>query len=277
MPVTYPTQTTPVNNSQTVDSTAAALISAGIDGSSVAHFIKTDGSGNVQVGGTIAVGVTATITGTPTFSVSDGTHSAAISNAPAGTEYGVITRNIPYGNQSVIGTGTAGTPATGVITVQGIASGTPQPIVGTGTAGVSGTAVLTVQGIASGTPQPVSGTVSITGNPVLGAGTNAIGSTTIGGFVAGNNFGYARGILIPGTISSTYVIATAAHANFTAATPSYNATVAQGISSAGGGTVVLLPVDNVAAITLNLNASQIYPIYFTQINSTSLTDLTVYV
>lgn len=94
---------------------------------------------------------------------------------------------------------------------------------------------------------------------------------------ATNNFGYARGILVPGTISSPYVISTACQANFVPSSPSFVATVAQGISSSGGGTVVILPVDNVSSITLTLNSNQIYPVLFSKIVSTSLTDLTIFV
>jgi hypothetical protein len=46
----------------------------------------------------------------------------------------------------------------------GVSSAAPLPVVGTGTAGSPGTAVLTVQGIASGTAQPVSGNVGIQAN-----------------------------------------------------------------------------------------------------------------
>ncbi len=94
--------------------------------------------------------------------------------------------------------GVAGTPSTDVITVQGIAGGTPQPVSGTVTVsgtvpvslasqplptgaatsakqpslGVSGTPsvdVISVQGIAGGTPQSISGTVAVSGTvPVSG-------------------------------------------------------------------------------------------------------------
>ena len=93
---------------------------------------------------------------------------------------------------SVIGSGTAGSPGTAVLTVQGISGGTAVPISGSvgltgtlpafgstpsvnqgtspwivaggGTAGSPGTAVLTVQGVGSGTAMPISGTVSLSAN-----------------------------------------------------------------------------------------------------------------
>lgn len=51
--------------------------------------------------------------------------------APAGTERGLITRNIPSGTQSVTGTGTAGAPVAGVMSVQGVPGGTAIPVSGT--------------------------------------------------------------------------------------------------------------------------------------------------
>ena len=86
----------------------------------------------------------------------------------------------------VIGSGTAGTAAAGVVTVQGVASMTPvqvsqatasnlnATVVGSGSAGTANAGVVTVQGIASMTPllvngsgstQPVSGTVAVSNFP----------------------------------------------------------------------------------------------------------------
>lgn len=56
---------------------------------------------------------------------------------------------------TVKGFGTAGTPDTGVITVQGISGGTALNIAGTQPAGTPGTVALTIQGISGGTPVPV--------------------------------------------------------------------------------------------------------------------------
>jgi len=86
--------------------------------------------------------------GTARSKITDGTNNAAVANsAPAGTEYGLITRNIPSGTQTVsvsgtptvTGSGTAGTPATGVVTIQGISGGTVVPVSGTVTANIGTT------------------------------------------------------------------------------------------------------------------------------------------
>ena len=81
----------------------------------------------------------------------------------------------------VTGSGTAGTPAPGVVTVQGIAGGTTLPVTasGSGTAGTSATGVVTVQGIAGGTTLPV--TASGSG----AAGTPATGVVTVQGIAGG--------------------------------------------------------------------------------------------
>jgi hypothetical protein len=95
----------------------------------------------------------------------------------------------------VAGAGTAGTPATGVESIQGVASGTPVPIssgstlnvAGTGTAGAPGTAALTVQGISSGTPVPITGTVTTAANASVGATGSAVPAS--GTYAAGLNGG----------------------------------------------------------------------------------------
>lgn len=103
------------------------------------------------------------------------------------------------------GSGTAGSAATGVVTVQGITSMTPvqvsqataanlnATVIGAGSAGSANAGVVTVQGITSMTPllvngsgstQPVSGTVTVTqataanlNATVVGTGTFAVQST----------------------------------------------------------------------------------------------------
>ncbi len=83
------------------------------------------------------------------------------------------------------GTGTAGTPAGNVLSVQGVASGTPQPVSGTVTAN-AGTGTLAVS-LATAPTTPVTGTffqgtqpVSLaTNTPTLAAGTNTIGAVNI--------------------------------------------------------------------------------------------------
>lgn len=106
---------------------------------------------------------------------------------------------------TISGTGTAGTAATGVFTVQGIASMTPvqvsqatatnlnAAVVGTGTAGTPAGNILTVQGVTSMTPLTVNpGTAANWGiaataaaPPANAVQTGAIGSGATGGLLAG--------------------------------------------------------------------------------------------
>lgn len=65
---------------------------------------------------------------------------------------------------------TAGVPTAGTGTV-----GTLDNV--TGTAGSPSVPVLTVQGVASGTPQPVSGTVTVTGTVTANAGTGTLATS----------------------------------------------------------------------------------------------------
>lgn len=74
------------------------------------------------------------------------------------------------------GAGVSGTPAGGVVTVQGVSGGTPQPVQGVGTAGSADTHVLTVQGIASATP------IITTGSGT--AGSAASGVATVQGIAS---------------------------------------------------------------------------------------------
>lgn len=105
----------------------------------------------------------------------------------------VVTTTLPVSG-SISGTGTAGTAASGVLTVQGIASMTPvqvaqataaslnATVVGTGAAGTAATGVVTVQGIASMTPVQVSqATAGNLNATVVGTGTFAVQ-------VSGNSF-----------------------------------------------------------------------------------------
>lgn len=91
----------------------------------------------------------------------------------------------------VAGGGTAGTAATGVVTVQGIASMTPLLATGTGTAGTAATGVVTIQGIASMTPLLVTPLANSAVNVAQVGGTNTVsggvaGSLGVGGTVATN-------------------------------------------------------------------------------------------
>jgi hypothetical protein len=86
----------------------------------------------------------------------------------------------------VAGGGTAGTPGTAVMAVQGVSGGTAVPvsatqttspwiIAGAGTAGSPGTAALTIQGIGSGTAVPISG--SVTANAGTNLNTSALATS----------------------------------------------------------------------------------------------------
>lgn len=63
-----------------------------------------------------------------------GTPLIALGSTPTGTEFALVVRNIPSGTQVVTGSGVAGTPASGVVSIQGVAGGTPVPISGSITA-----------------------------------------------------------------------------------------------------------------------------------------------
>jgi hypothetical protein len=108
---------------------------------------------------------------TPQGSVAVGTNAAGAYQFALYDANGalVTTPGSAAATQNVTGTGAAGTAATGVVTVQGIASGVAQPISGsvsaavtgtvsgTGTAGTAASGVMTVQGIASAIPVLVGG------------------------------------------------------------------------------------------------------------------------
>jgi hypothetical protein len=86
--------------------------------------------------------------GTQRSKITDGTNNAALSgSAPTGTEQGLIVRNIPSGTQTVSGTITA---------AQSAAANLNATVVGSGSAGTPASGVITVQGISGGTTIPVS-------------------------------------------------------------------------------------------------------------------------
>jgi len=186
---------TPVTNGQLLTSGDQALIISGVDSSNFARFIKTDTTGAVQVGGSISCDVTATIVGTPSFSIagipavtidgtptviadigttnglalnstltngsqivqiSNGSNAVAISTSLTGSEYGLVTRNIPYGTQTVSVSGTPSVTISGTPSVS--ISGTPSVSV-SNTVGVSFPSTPTVN---IGTMPSISGSVSVT-------------------------------------------------------------------------------------------------------------------
>lgn len=110
-----------------------------------------------------ASNLNATVVGTGTFAV----QAAATQSGTWTVQPGNTANTTPW---LVTGSGTAGSAAAGVQTVQGIASMTPILVQGTGTAGTPATSVLTVQGTASMTAVQVGGAVAdaatASGNPV---------------------------------------------------------------------------------------------------------------
>jgi hypothetical protein len=102
--------------------------------------------------------------------------------------------------------------------------------------------------------------------------------TVISGLTAASNFGYGRCVLIPGTISTNYNIATAVQAVNTPGTTSYNATHTQAILSPGGGNCTVMLVDG-QTVTIPMVAGYTYSVFAVQINSsgTLCTDLQLFI
>ena len=115
--------------------------------------------------------------------------------------------------------GTAGTAATDVITVQGIAGGVPQPISGTVVLGAGSAAIGTISVSNFPATQPVSGTVtlgtgsaaigtvSVTSLPSLPTGSNTIGNVGVTGSVeitndAGNAIPVSGTVLVQSNAGS---------------------------------------------------------------------------
>ncbi len=125
------------------------------------------GTVTANIGTTNGLALDATLTGgTQQSRITDGTNNAAVLNAAPTTEYGVVVRNIPSGTQTVSGSGN-------FTVAQATASNLNAAVVGTGTAGSPATGVVTVQGITNGTAIPTSTTKSATGTAtsVAAAGT----------------------------------------------------------------------------------------------------------
>jgi hypothetical protein len=136
------------------------------------------GTITANIGTTNGLALNATLTGgTQLTQIGNGTNSAIISNGPAGTEYGLITRNIPYGTQTVSGSGsfTVAQATAANLNATVVGSGNFN-VVGVGSAGTPSGGVVSIQGVASGTVVPVSGSVSITGTPAV---TVSSGSITV--------------------------------------------------------------------------------------------------
>ena len=163
----------------------------------------------------------------------------------------------------VAGVGTAGTPGTAVLTVQGISGGTVLPVsmtsttitgtvavtqstspwvvAGGGTAGTPGTAVLTVQGISGGTVLPVSmtsttitGTVAVTQSTspwvVSNGGTFAVQATQSGTWTVGISAAQTIAVTNAGTFATQSAI-TAASGSIASGALSSGSIAAGAISS----------------------------------------------
>jgi len=100
----------------------------------------------------------------------------------------------------------------------------------------------------------------------------------INGLTDSSNFGYARSVLLPGTIGSDYTISTAAQAANTAGTTSYKATHSQVIMSPNGGNANLLLVDG-QTVLLPMVGGFVYSLYVTKIftASTTVNDLQIFI
>jgi hypothetical protein len=123
------------------------------------------------------------------------------------------------GRAVLVGAGVAGTPAGGVLSIQGVASGTAMPVsgtitanagtgnfnvIGTGTAGTAATGVVTIQGIASMTPIAISGTVTANNASVSATGAAVPSSATfIGGSVTTAAPSYTTGNISALSLTTT--------------------------------------------------------------------------
>jgi hypothetical protein len=198
---------------------ATQSISGSVSVSNLPTTQAVSGTVTANIGTTNGLALDSTLTdGTQRSKITDGTNNAALSNStPAGTEQGLIVRNIPSGTQTVAGSvSVSNLPATQTVSGTVSVSNFPatQPVSGTVTSNIGTTnglaldatltggtararitdgtnnAVLTnttpvstayglvVRNIPSGT-QPISGTVNV---------QDGGGSLTVDGYVNINNF-----------------------------------------------------------------------------------------
>ena len=102
-------------------------------------------------------------------------------------------------------------------------------------------------------------------------------NVNINGLTSTSNFGYARGILIPGAIGTNYNVATACQAAFTAGSTSYKATYCQAFMSPGGGSQSITTVDG-QTVVVPLVPGFVYSIFVTIFNSaSSVSDLQIFI
>ena len=154
-----------------------------VDGSAVTQPVSgtvtaNAGTGTFSVSGTVTSnqGTAAVTANAWPVKITDGTNVNVFENTtPTGTEYGLIVRNIPSGTQTISGTVTANAGTGNFTVVQSTAANLNASVVGTGVAGTPAGGVLTIQGSASGTPIPVTQTIVTAGTSTL---TNVASSAT---------------------------------------------------------------------------------------------------
>jgi hypothetical protein len=136
------------------------------------------------------------------------------------------------GRSTVVGAGTAGSSVGGVVSIQGVGSGTAVPVSGTlavtqstspwivaggGTAGVAAAGTVTVQGIASMTPIQVAQTTAASLNATVvgagSAGTANVGVVTVQGIASMTPVQVSQGTAA--SLNATVVQGTAANLNAT--------------------------------------------------------------
>jgi hypothetical protein len=178
-----PTYTTGQMNALSL-TTAGALR---VDGSGATQPV----SGSVTVSGTVTAnqGTAAATASAWPIKLTDATNTASLLNTtPAGTEYGLVVRNIPSGTQTISGTVTANAGTGNFTVVQNTAANLNAAVVGTGVAGTPAGGVLTVQGASGATALPVTNqkaaTSSLSNVPgsatsvtLLAANANRLGAT----------------------------------------------------------------------------------------------------
>jgi hypothetical protein len=155
------------SGSFTVVQSTAANLNATVSGTITSNIGTTNG-----------LALDATITGgTQRTKITDGTNNVALSNSsPAGTEQGLIVRNIPSGTQTISGTVSATQSGTWTVQPGNTANTTPWLSTinqGGNSATVSAGGALKIDG--SATTQPISGT--ITAN--AGSGTFAVSASSL--------------------------------------------------------------------------------------------------
>jgi hypothetical protein len=117
------------------------------------NAVPISGSITANIGTTNGLALDATLTGgTQISKIGNGSITAQLlASNPAGTENALVVRNIPSGTQTVSGTITA---------AQSTAANLNATVIGSGSAGTPASGVITVQGISGGTVIPVSGSIT---------------------------------------------------------------------------------------------------------------------